>query len=198
MTQSQILSDGESHNVALNEMPPSALQALYHAVTGKTENMKRELFGNVIVHDQDVQNIVRQIIEQIQLHENSCDPTVTVVVKHDNEKSVTYSSWERYNTLRANHPEVTSEILIKIETVLKIPNTVTDQRIVINLDIDSALPLLISDKKKKYERIDLGFFLFHRNTWKTVTLNIDFIDFLVAKNFASIIEEWFSHLEKIS
>src|SRR3546814_2467509 len=96
--------------------------------------MSRDLYENVIVRFHDVKNIVFQIIDQLKLHHNVCDPTITIVTKYDNEKSVTHSSWERFEKLQENQTDVTSEITVKIETVIKIPNTVSDQRITISLD----------------------------------------------------------------
>ncbi len=58
------------------------------------------------------------------------------------------------------------------------------------------MPLIVEDKKKKHERLDLGFFIFSRNPWRTVTYKIDFVDFLVAKNFSSLIDDWFKALPK--
>lgn len=196
MTQQHLDSQGQNHAITLSELPNSALQAIYHAVTGKTESMSRDLYENVVIRFHDVKNLVSQIIDQLKLHDNVCDPTITIVTKYNNEKSVTHSSWERFENLQENQTDVTSEITVKIETVIKIPNTVSDQRITISLNIDSAMPIILEDKKKNYEKFDLGYLIFTRNLWRTVTYKIDFVDFLVAKNFSSIVDEWFKSLPK--
>lgn len=196
MADNDVIPGSGSPSVQLSELPPSAIQAIYHAMTGKTESMSRDLRENVIVNYDDVKNVVRQIKDQIHLHHNQCEPTITVVVKHENDKSVTYSSWERFDTLQSSHMDVTSEIIIKFETVIRIPNTVSDQRIIIDLDIDSALPILCAEAKKDKDRIDFGYLIFTRSKWKTVSYKIDFVDFLVAKNFSDTIDQWFESLSK--
>ena len=172
VTQQHLDSQGANHAITLGELPNSALQAIYHAVTGKTESMSRDLYENVVVRFHDIKNIVSQIVDQLKIHKNICDPTITIVTKYDNEKSVTHSSWERFEKLQENHSDVTSEITIKIETVIKIPNTVSDQRITINLNIDSAMPIIMEDRKKNHEKFDFGFFVFVRNPWRTVTYKL--------------------------
>lgn len=196
MTQQPVDLPDSNHALSLSELPNSALQAIYHAVTGKTESMSRDHYGNVVVRFHDIRNIVHQIVDQLKIHHNVCDPTITIVTKYDNEKSVTHSSWERFEKLQENQTDVTSEITIKLETVIRIPNTVSDQRITVSLNIDSAMPLILEDKKKKHEKFDFGFFIFSRQPWRTVTYKIEFVDFLVAKNFASTIDDWFKALPK--
>jgi hypothetical protein len=189
----------ESNNneiISLDSLPKSALQAIYHSVTGKTESMSKELTGNVVVNIDDIERLYQMFIDQLGIHQCIIDPTVTVVAKHENQKSYTYSSWKRFKNLRVNNHELTSEISIKLEFVIQIPGTPQPQRCVINLNIDSSLILLIKEKEKLPGSEVFGFYFFFNRNWKTVELTIDFVDFLIARSFVGIVEEWFSSLQK--
>jgi hypothetical protein len=75
-------------------LPKTALQALYHAVTGKTETYSKTLSNNVIITYREVEQLYLRISQQIGHYELVADPTVTVVVKHSDSKKLQYSSWE--------------------------------------------------------------------------------------------------------
>lgn len=182
-------------NLPLASLPKTALQAIYHAVTGKTENLSRTLSGNVVITGRDVDRLYEMLLDQLDIHQKVIAPTVTVVVKQKQSKSVTYSSWERYTALRTNNHDVTSELLLKLEFVIQVPNTPTPQRCVVNVNMDSSLPV-IQGQSKSYDQEALGFLLMLRRDWQTVEISIDFVDFLIAKSFSGAVEEWFSTLKK--
>ena len=87
-------------------MPKSAVQALYHAVTGKTERFSKELDGNVVVSRADVERLHHIVIQQIEHYDVIAKPTVTIVVKTANNKVYTYSSWERFAKIKVNTTDV--------------------------------------------------------------------------------------------
>ena len=117
-------------HLPIDRLPKTALQAIYHAVTGKTENMTKELKGSVVINYSDIDILYGMVMDQLGHYDPICPPTVTLVVRHAEEKSVTYSSWERFKVLQTHHLDVTSEVIIKFEFVIRLPNTSTDQRCV--------------------------------------------------------------------
>lgn len=193
------MSNGASQNpngiVIDAQSSRSALQAIYHAVTGKTENYSKAIDGNVVVKKDDIENLYERLRQQIEHYDLLADPTVTVVVKNENNKTVTYSSWERFNALRVNNHDLTSQFLLKIEMVIRLPKTETDQRFIISISIDSGLPVLHSND---YQQIDVfaDVFAFFARNFRTVEISIDFVDFLIAKIFSASVEERFETLEK--
>lgn len=177
-------------------LPRTAIQALYHALTGKTENMSKWLSGNVVITYDSVKSLYSMICEQIQHYDILAKETVTIVVTDSEDRKVTYSSWERFEALQAQSLKVTSDISMKIEFVAKLPNTDKPQRCVINIMLDSSLPVVDSHRKEASFDPPFEFFLFMANDWRTVNVSIDFVDFLLAKNFLSIVEEWFKNFDK--
>jgi hypothetical protein len=82
----------ESDALSLDSLPKTALQAIYHAVTGKTESMSKSLRGNVLVTSADFDRLYQMLREQMGHYTLLAEPTVTVVVKCDSSRTVTYSS----------------------------------------------------------------------------------------------------------
>ncbi|WP_172745740.1 hypothetical protein [Neorhizobium sp. T7_12] len=185
----------QDHQLVISKLPRTAVQALYHAVTGKTETLAQPFFGNVIIKDEDIENLLSVITEQIGHYHLVAEPTITIVVKDGNARATTYSSWPRYRELRISSKEITSEVLLKVEFVMTLPGTDTDQRCIINVGLDSALPIVCNPKFGLRLREDFVMFMRRSGGWNAVDVSIDFVDFLVAKNFMSHVEEWFKGLK---
>jgi len=195
--QGRGVDTGGGDIVQIDSLPKTALQAIYHAVTGKTESLSKNINGNVIISSADIDRLYEMLLDQLAIHEKVIEPTCTVVVKNENQRSTTYSSWERFKALRVSNHDVTSEITLKLEFVIKLPETPNPQRCIVNVNLDSALPIINKDKSKEPPSPqDLGFIIVVGSNWRTVSLSIDFVDFLVAKAFMAVVEEWFSTLNK--
>lgn len=181
----------------IGSLPRSIVQAVYHVATGKTENMKKSLHGDVLISFNDLKSLHNALTEQMEHYDIVSGPTVTVVVKLANERSITYSSWERFEKLEVSSNELTSDITIKYELVFRLPKTETDQRCIINIKLDSSLPV-ISDSKHMRQMSNLGFALLYAQEWESAVISIDFVDFLIAKVFCTVVEEWFKQLKRSS
>ena len=188
--------NGNQEHLPISSLPKTALQAIYHAVTGKTENLTRALTGNVIIKDFDIDRLYGMLNDQLGLHEKVIEPTVTVVVKQARGKAITYSSWSRYKSLFVDNHEVTSEIILKMEFVLQLPQAPSPQRCIVNINLDSSLPMISNHKESSDRSEAFGLLFFMKKDWRTVVVSIDFVDFLVAKSFSNIIEEWFLSLNR--
>lgn len=182
--------------IQIDKLPKTILQNIYHTVTGKTENLSKDLHGSVIINADDIDHLYAMINDQRCLYDNEFDPTVTVVVKHATERSVTYSSWARFKALSVGDHEITSEITIKMEFVLRLPQTQGPQRCVVSINLDSSLPLIRKRNDESMDYEQFGFFVFISREWRAVKVSIDFVDFLVAKSFSGVVEEWFSRLRR--
>lgn len=184
-----------SSNV-LEEIPKTTLQQIYNAITGKTENMRRVFAGNVKILSSDIDNLHQKISDQLAIHENVVKPVVSVDVKDARGQSITYSSWERYKSLGLTEGEVTSEFTLNYELLIRLPNTTGPQKCIINILLDSALPVINDHQKRLAESDVAGIVLLMRRQWQTVFVTIEFVDFLIARSFMGIVSEWFDGLDK--
>lgn len=187
-------TDNSNNALPLADLPPAALQAIYHHVTGKTENMSQFFEGNVLIRSADIDRLHQMVLDQIATHHVDFGPTVTVEVKHSNERSFHHSSWSHFKSVITTSNEVTSEITLKFEFVLNLQNTIGPQRCSISVLLDSALPLL-NDADHSETRA-WGYWALVSRKWPTARVSIDFVDFMVARGFNNVVEEWFKSLEK--
>lgn len=189
--------DNGKNLVSLEDLPKSVVQGIYNAVTGKTETLSDVLKKNVIISDDDICRLHSMIVTQINLHELIAQPTVTIVVRQDDGRSLTYSSWARFRELSVGNYELTSEFLYKIEFLIQIPNTPRPQRCIVNINLDSSLPLVLKRDEHVTDADPLDFSFFISREWRTVFISIDFVDFLIAKSFSGVVKEWFDTLTVI-
>lgn len=52
-------------------------------------------------------------------------------------------------------------------------------------------------KTNSVDALPSNFFLSLGRNWRTIEVSIDFVDYILAKNFLGVVEEWFKSLEKI-
>jgi hypothetical protein len=131
-------------------------------------------------------------MQQLDLHETEADPTITIKVKFHNEESQQFSSWERFKLFDTGKAEIVSEIVLKFEFIIKLPGVEDIQRYVVNIDLDSQLPLFAKDNE---DETPMNIVRLFPRGFPSLNASIDFIDYLCAKNFLQVIEEWFNALE---
>jgi hypothetical protein len=193
LSEVEILPDPESA-ISITSLPPKALQAVYHAATGKVATTEKSLRRNVVIDNTAVENLYHRICQEFDVQNLLAEPTVTVVIRYDEDGSCSYSSWERFTKITSIEDKSTSAVELKFEAILKVPGTDTPQRLVITVGLDSALPILEAERKKDRERLDFGWIAIARNSWKTVEIKVDYVDFVIAKNFIQVVEKWESSL----
>jgi hypothetical protein len=184
--------DAQGDVLVINRVPTSAIQALYHAATGKTENLAKRLTKNFIVRKNDVDQLYFKIMQQVEHFECVAGPTITVKVSFNNHEHQQFSSWERFTIFDTGRSEIISDVVIKFEFLIKILTQQGPQRYILNVDIDSKLPMVIDDD----ERSSLFDVFFGIDKIPSLNVSIDFIDYLCAKNFLQIVEDWFNALEE--
>jgi hypothetical protein len=122
-------------------------------------------------------------------------PTVTIVARMHNSQTFTYSSWERFQSLEVASNDITSELNIKYEFLIKFPDIQNPQRCVINITIDFKFPLLKEDME---DNLEDDFYLFMPvDRMPTVAIRVEFVDFLLGKECQQIVEDWFHALPEV-
>jgi len=189
-----INSDGSPHQqvLALDQLPATAIQALYHSVTGKTETLSKPFYERVLITKGDIENVITMVQQQMQHYTIMAGPTTTIQVKLSSKEKKQFSSWQTFNLHSWPQKTVTSEIIVKIEFLLQLPETVAPQRCVINFTLDSKLPFY--DRDEEDEFMPPAWVLLRS---PSVSVSIDFVDYLIAKVFLQIIEDWVKTLEQI-
>ncbi|MBP2512786.1 MULTISPECIES: hypothetical protein [unclassified Sphingomonas] len=183
--------------VSLDDLPMTALQAIYHAVTGKTENLAKLLNGSVLIDQADIDRLYTMLMQQIDVIDTVTAPTVTIVIKTADARTMRHSSWAHFKRFQTNEFIITSEVVLRIEMLMKLPNLVAPQRMVINISLDSSLPVIAPDERMTPDTGLLDFLIAFGGNWRTCRVSVDFVDFITAQRFISSAEEWFNQLRKM-
>jgi hypothetical protein len=186
-----------SNALSIENMPKAALQAIYAAATGKTERISKSFKGNVRICYADIERLYYSVKQHIEHLDMLAPPTITVVVKSENAQSFQHSSWERFEKLQPNTLVVTSEVTLKVEFVMVLPNGLGPQRLVMTVNLDSSLPVIAPEHRGPLEGPMSDVIVAFGDKWPTCNVAIDFVDFLVAQRFSGVVESWFHDLELI-
>lgn len=178
--------------VTLAPLPMSAVQALYHAATGKTENLRKSLTRNVLVKKSDLDQLRIKIHQQLEHFILVSGPTETVNISFTNQERQQFSSWERFDLYDSNKTEVINDVTLKFEFLIRLPGIENPQRYIISVNIDSKLAMVSEEDHDSMEDN-----LWWLESYPNLNVSIDFIDYLCAKNFSQIVEEWFNSLEEV-
>jgi hypothetical protein len=68
-----------------------------------------------------------------------------VKVSFHNEESQHFSSWERFKLFDSGKAEIVSEVVIKYEFLIRLPELKDPQQYILNIDVDSKLPVVNDD-----------------------------------------------------
>jgi hypothetical protein len=181
--------------VLLAPLPATAVQALYHAATGKTETLEKLAAKNFILRKNDLDQLRFKVLQQLAHFETIAGPTITVKVRFYNSENQQFSSWDRFQIFDSGKTEIVSDVVVKFEFVIKLPEIPNPQRYILTVDLDSKLPVIINDRA---DTMGFGWLRLYSalESMPSLTISIDFIDYLCAKNFVQIVEDWFNSLEE--
>ena len=186
----------QSDVLVIDRVPASAIQALYHAATGKTENLHKRLIKNFIVRKPDLEQLYFKVLQQLDHYERVAGPTITVKVSFHNHEHQQFSSWERFRLFDSSKAEIVSDVVIKFECLIRLPEQLDPQRYVLNVDIDSKLPVVVDADNEVNTQFGLFGMFFGLEKIPSLDISVDFIDYLCAKNLVQIVEDWFNTLEE--
>ena len=175
---------GEAH---VENVPVSVLQAIYHEVTGKTEKLSRYYSDNYIFEFDDLAQLIQKFGQQLE-HYSVIGPTISVRVTHQNRESVTYSSWEKFLGYDSSRVEPVTEIYVRINFAIKLPTVTKHQNYTIGIRCQSLIAEALDDED------DYAPFIARRNS---LWAEIEYVDYLVARAFIGIVEEWQSGVRKM-
>lgn len=182
----QPLDDASKGREIIDQLPKTALQALYHEITGKTEKLFKMWDRKVVVRQNDLTQLKEKICQQIEIHD-AIGPTILVEVSHEDSESQAFSSWDKFLQYDLTRTTPIDEITIKVEFLVKLPKIDKHHRYIIEIGVRSDLahtPNFFADIPK---RLILQL--------PTARCKIEYVDYLVAKGFLHVVESWFNSLE---
>lgn len=183
-----------SNSVVINDevqVSMKLVQQIYSEITGKTERLQRNLSGNHKIKLNDIIQLnikIEQLFEQYNLVAKNC----SVVVYHVDDCSARFSSFDRFRLYDQSIVKPCENISLVYDFLIILPGTSKPQSYKISIDLHSRAGMKV--KSANDDIITKRFFTLFAA--KTGQIQIEYVDYTVARNFLTTINDWYESLDK--
>lgn len=168
-------------------------QQIYHQLTNRSENLSFFKSDRHIIRLADLVDLHR-VLEQTANTMNLEHSSLTIVQRTAGNTSERWTAFERFRVQAVDVNQVTSELELKYNFLIRLPNLSEPAPYSITIGLRNALKML-DDFKKNPSNV-LPFDLLMMDRMATARWEIDFVDKSVARNFSQTIEDWYERLQK--
>jgi hypothetical protein len=163
------------------------LQAVYNTLTGKTEEISKHFDKPVRVELNDLVQLnqrVTQTLEQYNVKAQSC----VVVVFHKEDTKEVFSSFERFKAYDTTRTCPVERIKVKYDFLLLLPKVNKPQTYTVTVWLTSGI-VAFKDMRESLPKELYSLF-----GSKSGSVEVEYVDYLVARNFVGVVEGWFNAL----
>jgi hypothetical protein len=181
----RLVSVGESQSpVSLK-----VYQAIYHQVTGRTEQIRKRYTENLLVDFSELEQLNHKVIQLCDIH-NIIAKNVTISVFHDKERKEQFTTFERFRAYNANTSSPTVSLVLKYNFSIIPAGLKNAQEYVVNIRLTSKVALMrqMDDEAPSFMRGRLFEFMGGR----AAEITIDYADYVIARGFLESFDEWVS------
>ncbi|MFC2993114.1 hypothetical protein [Halomonas tibetensis] len=182
---------GEVVSVADQPVSMKVIQSIYNEITGKTEKIGKSLSDD---HDIDIGALkqlnikINQMLEQYNIVSKNC----SVTLYHVDDCKNQYSSFERFELYDSSSMSPCENIQLEYNFLIVLPETKKPQsyKIIVNLHSRVALKLKAESEhgiSRRFLRIVAR---------RTGQYDIEYVDYTVARNFQTAIDQWYASVVK--
>ena len=177
---------------AKTEVSLQTIQGIYNELTGKSEEVSRFYNKPFQVELAEIEQLnlkLNQALEQYSIQSFNC----TVTIFHIDDTKQQFSSFERFKLHNTGSTSPTESILLKYNFLVLLPKTRKVQTYTVSIRIASRVAVL---KKMMSDFYGPPPQIFRLLGNRTAVVEIQFVDYLLARNFLSLIDDWFKVLPK--
>jgi len=164
-------------------------QAIYNAVTGKTEKLSKAFSKNYLIKLDDFYQLDQkcsQACSQWEVLQKNC----SITVNHLDDNKEVFSSIERFKIYDMSRKAPTESVTYEFNLLLRLPDTEKPQPYKITVRAMSQVTML---ERMHRDMTPPSFIrLFSAGG---VVVEIDYVDYVVARNMLSMIESWINEVE---
>lgn len=180
-----ILTSAENFKIA---------QALYHIITGKTEKTTKLYKSNYHITFEDIEQLyakLTQMLTQWEILGSTCN----IIISHCNDGNDEYSSFERFRLYDSSKATAVEDITFSFSFLLK-QKAIGDDRCesVQNYNITVRLLNKVAFYNNRKRALNPQFIRIV--TEDNMILEIEYVDYAIARNIISTIDSWESELNK--
>lgn len=165
-------------------------QAIYHSVTGKTEKITRSFSENYHITMSDIEQL-HQKCTQMCSQWNVLGANENITVRHVDDNSQVFSSLDRFRIYDKSQTSAIEAILYEFNVLLAIPSSQKPQPYKITVKIISSLAVM--EKMEMNAAPPRLLRLFGEGP---ITIEVDYVDYVVARNIMSTVESWVGQIKQ--
>lgn len=171
------------------------IQDIYNEFTGKSEEVSKGYNKPIQVALADIEQLNSKI-GQLQEQYNICSKNCSVTIYYDEDTREVFSSFERFRMYDASRVNPVESVLLKYDFLIKLPQTNRLQNYTLSIRLASRVTIM----KRMGDDFPYGLPLQLRTllTERNINVSINYIDYMVARNFQDAIKGWVDGLEEHS
>jgi hypothetical protein len=162
------------------------LQGIYNELTGKSEKVSRSYSTPIQVTFPDLEHLnhkISQVCEQYNLLQGAC----SISLYYTDDSRDNFSSFDRFRLHACGSSVSVESVLFKYNFLVILPKTKKPQTYEISIRLASRTAVA----KRMSDEFYAVSHLFRVMGNRTATVDIEYVDYMVARNFLSLIDEWF-------
>lgn len=163
------------------------LQGIYNELTGKSEQVGKSYSKPIRVQFSDIEELnhkMMQVCEQYNVIAKNCSATVYYI----DDKRDQFSSFERFKLHNSGSASPVESILLKYHFLILLPKTREPQSYTVSIRLSSRVAVAMRMESEFYGAPPRIFRLMGN---RTAVVEIEYIDYMVARNFLNLIDDWF-------
>lgn len=178
-------SNFESNLVA--QIPKEEFKSLFHFMVGSPDNEEIILPRLIIVKPTDIARLYDKIIDKLNTHQIE-GAVVTVDITYQSGKVKHFNNWNDFNSFTWDIPEETSELYVKFDFLMQLPNYHIPQRHTVAVRILSqpdTISMLRSILSKNLEELEKAY-----KMGGPVICRVDYVNNVIGKELLDLVKEW--------
>ncbi|NER24582.1 MAG: hypothetical protein F6J96_28545 [Symploca sp. SIO1C2] len=183
LSSSIILEDSESFKLA---------QALYHAVTDKTESMTKFYSENYKITRDDIKQLYTKF-ERISSQWKIISKSENITIQHLVDNKSCFSSFDRFMAYDTSQTSPVESIMFEYNVLLKLPNTEKPQPYRIMVHMSSGIAL--KGNNQTDEKSTVPNLILKLLQGRPIIAKVEYVDYMVAINFISTLDSWVNEIK---
>lgn len=179
---------GESNSST--QISIQTLQGIYNEITGKTETVGKSYGRAFQIQFSDVEQLNRKL-EQAHAQYNVVSSNCNITVFYADDTRDVFSSFARFALHNAGSSSSVESVLLKYNILVCLPNTRQAQAYTISVRLMSRIA--VSTRIMSDFHGSVPSFLRYMGN-RTALVEIEYVDYMVARNFLNIVDDWFKVL----
>ena len=170
-------------------------QDIYHQVTGRTEQIRKRYFENLLMEFSDIQQLHIKVMQLCDVHQVVAR-NESISIFHDKERKEQFTSFERFQAYNSSAASPTVSIVLKYNFSLVPAGLLRPQEYVVNVRLSSRIAMLeqLDDEAPPFLRGNAYYGYIHENT---AEVTVDYADYVIARGFLEAFDEWIEGCKKI-